>query len=167
MSQISNKNLSNQNFTKPEVFTQQLETLKGQFISVLEDFKQDFINYNINPQNSEYQQTFFNDKNNLTSIDSSVLQLSQSVETTTNQMNEKLILLNKLIKQIKEENKQLKIRLGIVENKNNAADEMIDNYKQMYETGYLRNVALGLSIVVSCLVISKVYTGSINVNVSK
>jgi hypothetical protein len=166
MSQINTiENTINQNFTSPDTYKQQIETLKQQFISVLDDFKQDFINYNMNSQNNEYQQTFFNDKNNLNVINNELTKISQNVETSTNELNKGLILLNELIKKTKEENRKLKIKLGIVEDKNNTSDELIDNYKQMYEYNYLRNVALGLSIVISWISISKVYSGYIKLSV--
>jgi hypothetical protein len=35
--------------------------------------------------------------------------------------------------------------------------ELIDNYKEMYDSGYLRNWGLGISILFTMAIISKVY----------
>ena len=35
--------------------------------------------------------------------------------------------------------------------------ELIDNYKEMYDSGYLKNWGLGISILFGMLIISKVY----------
>ena len=66
-------------------------------------------------------------------------------------------MLNGLIKIEKERNKELKKKLGIEENKNSAASELIMDYKNMYESGYLRNWALLLSIFLVGYTISKIY----------
>jgi hypothetical protein len=62
-----------------------------------------------------------------------------------------------MIQNEKKINRELKVKLGIVEHKNNAASEVIYDYKQIYESGYLRNWGLFLSIVVVGLTISKTF----------
>ena len=62
-----------------------------------------------------------------------------------------------LIKKEKRANIMLKRKLGIVEQKANSTDEMIDNYSEIYDIGYLRNWGLFISIFVAGLCISKVF----------
>ena len=62
-----------------------------------------------------------------------------------------------LIRKEKKKNRELKLKLGIIEHKNSAASELIYDYKEMYESDYLRNWALFLSIVVVGLTISKTF----------
>jgi len=83
--------------------------------------------------------------------------LSNAVKLDVNKMNSQLVDLNALIKKEKERNTTLKVKLGIVENKNNASNEMISNYKQHYNYGYLRNWGLFLSIIVAVFAIAKVF----------
>ncbi len=59
------------------------------------------------------------------------------------------------------------IKSGIAETENNAASELIDNYKEMYEEGYLRNWGLGISILFAGLVISKVYKSPVPTSMPK
>ena len=73
-------------------------------------------------------------------------------------LNKKLFTLDILIRREKERNKELKRKLGIVEHKNNASSEMISNYKEMYDSGYLRNWGLLLSIFVGIFTIKNVYS---------
>ena len=54
-------------------------------------------------------------------------------------------------------------KLGIVEHKNNATTELISDYKQMYEYGYLRNWGLFFSIVLAGYTISKVFTNNTSI----
>lgn len=141
-------------------FSETLETLQSQLPAVLEDFKKYYVFYNKNPDYPEYQQLFENIKSNLTSINSDLFTLSNDVQVNIDDINTGLITLNNQIEKEKKTNRQLKIDLGIVEYKNNAASEMIYDYKQMYESGYLRNWGLFLSIFVVGFSISKLYKGS-------
>lgn len=141
-------------------FTQSLETLQSQLPSVLEDFKKYYIFYNKTPDYPEYQQLFENIKSNLNSINSDLFTLSNDVQVNIDSLNKGLTVLNSQIENEKKKNRQLKLDLGIVENKNNAASEMIYDYKKMYESGYLRNWGLFLSIFVVGVAISKLYKGS-------
>ena len=68
-----------------------------------------------------------------------------------------MLLLNVLIEKEKAKNRSLKRKLGIIDHNNNAAIEMIDNYKQIYNMSYLRNWALFLSSLICIMTIGKIY----------
>ena len=61
-----NENMNN--FEKPEIFTQKLETLQSQLPSILDDFSKYYVLFNKSPENPEYQQAFQNIKSNLNNI---------------------------------------------------------------------------------------------------
>ena len=67
-----------------------------------------------------------------------------------------MFALNVLIQKEKERNRELKLKLGIVEHKNNAATELIYDYKNMYSEEYLRNWDLFVSILIIGTSISKI-----------
>lgn len=145
------------NLQNSEKFNEKLRTLQTQLPSILKDFNKYYIFYNKNPEYPEYKQMFENIKGNLTKISSDLFVLSNDVQSNTDKLNEKLFSLDSLIKQAKEKNRALKLKLGIVEHKNNASSELISNYKDMYDSGYLRNWALFFSIVIAGITISTVY----------
>ena len=138
-------------------FIQQLETLQSQLPSILEDFKKYFVFYNKNPEDAEYQQMFQNIKGNLNTLNSSLFKLSNNVESCINKTNTSYSKLDDLIQSEKEKNKKLKLQLGIVEQNNNASTELISDYKNMYEYGYLRNWSLVFSILIVCFTMSKIF----------
>lgn len=157
---LEDPEITQNKYPEANIFSQSLETLESKLPAVLEDFKKYYVFYNKNPDYPEYQQLFENIKSNLTSINSDLFTLSNDVQVNIDDLNGGLIILNKQIEKEKKTNRQLKIDLGIVEHKNNAASEMIYDYKQMYESGYLRNWGLFLSIFVVGFSISKLYKGS-------
>jgi hypothetical protein len=92
----------------------------------------------------------------MTKLSSDLFMLSNDVQASTDELNKKLFALNVLIQEEKERNRKLKLRLGIVEHKNNAATELISDYKNMYSEEYLRNWALFISILIIGSSISKI-----------
>ena len=144
------------NFKTPVIFKEKLKTLNQQLPAILDDFKKYYVFFNKNPEYPEYQNLFENIKANMTKLGSELFMLSNDVQSSTNEINVKLFFFNKLIHNEKERNRKLKKSLGIAENENNAATELITDYKYMYSEEYLRNWALFLSIAVIGVFISKI-----------
>lgn len=150
-------NIDNLNKYNSEQYLEKIVTLKQGLNLILVGFKQSFVLSKMHPENEEYQQQFSNVSNSLKKILSEFFTLSNDVQTNIDEISEKMIRLNFLIRQEREKNRELKRRLGIIEHNNNASDEMISNYKEIYNNRYLRNWALGLSIIACIAVIGKVY----------
>ena len=152
---IDNEDITD-NFKTSEIFKEKLKTLNQQLPAILDDFKKYYVFFYKNPEYPEYQNLFENIKGNLNKISSDLFILSNDVESSTNEINKKLLTLNGLIQTEKERNRELKLKLGIVEHKNNAATELISDYKNIYSEEYLRNWALFVSILIIGGVISKI-----------
>jgi hypothetical protein len=148
---------------KTTQYTNRLETLKSQMPAILNDYNKYYILYNKDTKNEENKRLFNNINNNLVSVNSNLTILSNDVQAETNKINTELISLNSLIEEEKTTYKNLISKLGIVEHKNNATTELISDYKQMYEYGYLRNWGLFFSIVLAGYTISKVFTNNTSI----
>lgn len=146
-------------FPKPNVFLSQLNTIQSQLGPILDDFNKYFVFYNMNPQISENQQMYENIKNNIQDLYTSLLTISTDVDKNVNQINNDYQELNKLIEILKERNAVLKQKLGIVEDTYDGSDTMISNYKDMYNLQYLKNFSLGLGLVFSLVLITKIFKG--------
>lgn len=155
MSIIDDKNISD-NFKTPGIFKEKLQTLNQQLPAILDDFKKYYVFFNKNPEYPEYQNSFQNIKGNMNKLSSDLFMLSNDVDSATGELNKKLFALNILIQEEKERNRKLKLSLGIVEHKSNAATELIYDYKNIYSEEYLRNWALFVSILIICGSISKI-----------
>jgi len=143
---------------KLNTFRSSLLALDQQMPSVLEDYKQYYVFINKNPEYPDYQSNFANIQSNLTTIGSDYFTISNDVDASIDALNEKLICLNDLIRKEKDKNTTLKSRLGIVSETNNAAGELIYDYKQIYNEGYLRNWALFFSIIIAGFAIKNMYS---------
>jgi hypothetical protein len=153
----SQNNVLNVDFQEPKNFIEKVITLQQQMPHILDDFKKYFVLYNKDPNYPEYQNMFENVKSNLTTLSSSLFMVSNEVDSNTDKISDVFNRLDILIKKEKRTNIMLKRKLGIVEQKANSTDEMIDNYSEIYDIGYLRNWGLFISIFVAGLCISKVF----------
>ena len=145
------------NFPKPDQFREKINTLDSQLSPILKDFEKYYVFFNTNPEYPEYQQMFQNIKGNMTKLNSELFVLSNNVQLSTEEINIKLLELDVLIQEEKKHNRMLKKKLGIVENKNNAATELISDYMTMYDIDYLHNWSLVFSIIIAGTAISTIY----------
>ena len=155
MTIIEDDDITN-NFKTPGIFKEKLQTLNKQLPAILDDFKKYYVFFNKNPEYPEYQTSFENIKGNMSKLSSDLFMVSNDVQASTDELNKKLFALNVLIQEEKERNRDLKLSLGIVEHKNNAATELISDYKNIYSEEYLRNWALFISILIIGNAISKI-----------
>ena len=156
--EYSNEKQLMDQFEKPEMFTQRIETLKEQLPSILDDFNKFFVLYNTDPNYPEYGTMFNNIKQHLNSLSASLFMVSNDVDANTDEINKTFKKLDVLITKERRKNRELRRKLGIIEEQNNSSKELIDNYNEMYDTDYLRNWGLFLSSIIVGISISKMFT---------
>jgi hypothetical protein len=145
------------NFAKSDTFKNKITDLDGGIDVLLDEFKKLFVIVGMHPTNQEYQQQYQTIVNNLNSVMSKLFAVSNDIKTNLDGINKKLLEYDVLIKEEKTNNGKLKVKLGIIENKNNAASEMITDYKDIYDKRYLRNWSLILSSIICLVAIKTVY----------
>jgi len=146
--------------TKPPVFLSKIINLKEKLPSILEDFVKYYVFYSKNPEYNEYQQIFENIKGNLQNINSELFMTSNNIEKDTETINNRLHKINALIAKEKIKNRQLKRKLGIVEKKYNGSDELISDYKEIYNLDYLTNFALIYGVIILTVVMASRFRSS-------
>jgi hypothetical protein len=154
--------------TDSSEFRNKINELTQQLPAILSDFVKYYVFYNKNPEYEEYRNFYFNAKNNLIKIGSDAFALSNNIQYNTDKLNEKMNCLNIAINKERKINRKLKIGLGIIENKNDASEELINDYEQIYQLNYLKNFGLFLSIIVVFFVVKNMFSninGEINPNV--
>ena len=145
---------------KIESLQNKLTTLDEQLPHILDEYKKYYVFLHKNPEYPDYQQMFANVQANLANIGSEFFKMINQLDVDTDLLNKKLTCLNALIVKEKRKNIFLKRRLGIVENKSNAASELIYDYREIYDEGYLRNWALILSIIIVGFAIKNIYSNA-------
>jgi hypothetical protein len=145
---------------KEKEFTDRMNVIKAQGNAILAEY---IINYktctdnNPNTYTTACTSVFASIRGNLEEVGTKFFTLSNDIQQNIDLINTKYLELNELIKVEKKKNEELKDKLGTVKNQNNASNEMIQNYKQIYNLDYLKNWGLFLSILIAALTIKKIF----------
>ena len=148
-------NLSN--YVNQEQYINKLNEINGGVSMLLDEFKKIYVITKMHPKNEEYKQKYENVVSAFTQIQSKLFSITNDVQVNINDLNKKLHELDVLIKIEKKVNKELKQKLGMVEIENNSSSEMIYDYKNIYNSKYLQNWALVLSIILCIITIGITY----------
>jgi methyl-accepting chemotaxis protein len=144
-------------FKKKDSYKNKLEELKGGINLLLEEFVKLYILAKLHPNNDDIQEKYQSLINNINELQSKLFSTSNNIQTDINNINKTLLELNGSIQKEKQTNKHLKKQLGMVESTGISAEEMINDYKEMYNEHYLRNWALLLSTLFCFYTIYSVY----------
>lgn len=147
----------NNKLPSTQKITEDLKTLREQLPSILDDYEKYYVFYNRNPEYDEYNRMFENINSNIETTKSKLNMITNDIDKKTETLNK---LLNEHDKQIqieKQKNNILKRKLGIIEHTNNGSNEMISNYKDMYNYEYNTNWGLFISIIIALTTISNVF----------
>lgn len=145
---------------KEKEFTDKLNSIKSQATAILAEYiknYKDCCDNNPTTYTSVCTSVFESIKGNLEEVGTKFFTLSNDIQKNIDLINTKYVELNELIKVEKQTNEKLKDKLGMVKNQNNASNEMIQNYTQLYNLDYLKNWGLFLSILIAALTIKKVF----------
>lgn len=154
--ELDNENIE-LNIKNPTDYVNRLEELNGGVNILLDEFKKVYIIARMHPNNEDIQEQYQNMISNLNELQSKLFSTSNDVQVNIDDINKKMIELDLFIRKERQINKKLKIKLGIVEEKNNSASEMIDDYMEIYNMKYLRNWSLFLSTIICLFTISVIY----------
>jgi hypothetical protein len=145
---------------KENEFKEKLVSIKAQANAILDEYIKNYkicCDNNPNTYTTVCASVFESIKGNLEEVGTKFFTLSNDIQKNIDIINTKYIELDELIKVEKQTNENLKDRLGMVKNANNASNEMIQNYKELYNLDYLKNWGLFLSILIAALTIKKIF----------
>jgi hypothetical protein len=149
-----------ENIENPQDLRIRIQTIQNRIPSILEEFKTRFVAFQQNPESSDLKTVFDNAQAAITNINAQIYSISGGIEVSSEELNKRLVCLNALIREEKRQNQKLKLKLGKSEKQKNAANEMIYDYKDIYERGYLRNWGLFLSIILVIILTKKMFPNS-------
>jgi hypothetical protein len=124
-----------------------LDDLQKQMPSVLEDYKKIYVEYNKSPENN--QRSYDTIMGNITNVNVQLRKIQVEVDADITNFNNDMSEINKKISYNKNKNIEYKELLGDTTYKSNSADIMYSDYKELYESAYLKNWALFMGVLVS------------------
>ena len=150
-------NTNMQEFPQASYYKTQLQSLSDQMSAILEDFQEYYVLTNTTPSSIEYQNMYQTIVNNISNVNSQAFAITNDIEKNTETINYALKTLNANISTQKEENTKLKKQLGITDSNIDSSEQLIDEYKEMYNTTYLQNFNKIVGIVIAIYFIRKIF----------
>lgn len=151
----------NQKIVKLEEMKTQISNIQSQLPSILEDFKNNYIQVNENPGNNETVQIFENSKNQLQGLNSRLFSLDNYLRQQILEFNGKLMEIDKKIIEERIQNKILKKKFHSLDTKEDGSIEIVYEYRDNYYKGYLSNFNMLIGLVAAILITSKVTTSAV------
>jgi hypothetical protein len=147
----------NINMIQPSDLQNKITTLQEKLPPILDDFKKYYVFLNKNPTYSEYQTIYANLTGNINSIASELSFISNDVITNAKSVGDALLKINTLIESEKNKNLELKSIESNINNEYNGSKIMIQEYKQIYNENYIKNVLIFIGIIISGTALVKVF----------
>jgi hypothetical protein len=134
-----------------------LKVLSETFPHILDEFKKYYTFFNKNPENNEYQHLHSSVKSNIQNANSQLFIVTNEIQSNVDELNVLIKKLNTKINKEKVTNADLKMKLGILNDENDATGLMISNYKETYNIQYFTNVVIFFGIMIACFIIYKIF----------
>lgn len=143
----------NQTFTTET--KNKIEVIKNQIPIVLENYKKYFIFFHKNPEVAEYQQFYTQYKSQLEQLNTQLGQIHKSIDSNIVKLNKMVKIANVELKDKKTEFAELIQNFEHYKQTLDGAEQMIDDYKTLYNKQYYKNVQLMVGIIITIILISK------------
>ena len=124
---------------------------------LLEEFQKTYVLAKLYPNNDNVIEQYQSTISHINELQSNLFITSNNIQNDVNNLNNKMVIIDKQIATEKKTNRKLKAKLGHLEPTNHSSEEMINDYKTMYNQYYLRNWALTLSTLLCFVTIRNVY----------
>jgi len=142
---------------QPSDLQNKIKTLQEKLPSLLDDFKKYYVNVNKNPTYTDYQTHYQNITSNITSTANDLLTIFGDVTKNSQNISNGLSEINVLIESEKQKNADLTSIQNGVDNNYNGSKIMIDEFKELYNKNYMKNILMVIGIIGAGIALVKVF----------
>jgi hypothetical protein len=123
-------------------------TIKEQFFSVLDDFKKNYILYKKNPDYSEYENAYNENKSQLQGLQKTMFSINNSIQSSTEKISDVKSSLELKLEGLKEQIDNLEIITASLGQNGDSSEVMKDDFVILYNYQYLQNFCLFIGCVI-------------------
>jgi predicted RNase H-like nuclease (RuvC/YqgF family) len=136
-------------------FNEQIDTIKSQFFSALDDFKKYYVYYNKNPEVNEFENYYTNSKNQLQNMNRDLFLLTNNIDKQIEILDEQISSISIELNEEKELNKELMKLVNELKNTQSGSEVLIDDSKRQYNEQYWKNWEIFIGIIIIGMFIGK------------
>ena len=128
-------------------FNEQINNIKSQFFSALDDFKKYYVYYNKNPEVNEFQNYYANSKSQLQTMSKDLFLTTNNIDKNIEFLDNEMLDISIKLENEKKINKEMSELINNLQNTQNGSEILIDDSKTKYNIQYYKNVEIFIGIL--------------------
>ena len=129
-------------------FNEQINNIKSQFFSALDDFTKYYVYYNKNPEVNEFQNYYANSKSQLQTMSKDLFLTTNNIDKNIEYLDNEMLQISIKLENEKKLNKEMTELINNLQNTQNGSEILIDDSKTKYNLQYYTNVEIFIGILI-------------------
>ena len=143
-------------------FNEQINNIKSQFFSALDDFKKYYVYYNKNPEVNEFQNYYANSKSQLQTMSKDLFLTTNNIDKNIEILDNEMVDISIKLEKQKELHTEMSELINNLQNTQNGSEILIDDSKTKYNLQYYKNLELFIGILMVSGLLTKFFIHSKN-----
>ena len=135
---------------------EEINTIKSQFFSALDDFKKYYVYYNKNPEVNEFQNYYSNSKGQIQTMSKQLFLITNNINKNIENLDKTISDISNQLKNEKKLNKTMSKLILNLENTQNGSEILIDDSKIKYNEQYTKNFEIFIGIIFCTILIGTI-----------
>lgn len=128
-------------------FNEQINNIKSQFFSALDDFTKYYVYYNKNPEVDEFQNYYANSKSQLQTMSKDLFLTTNNIDKNIEFLDNEMLNISIKLENEKKINTEMTELINNLQNTQNGSEILIDDSKTKYNIQYYKNVEIFIGIL--------------------
>ena len=129
-------------------FNEQINNIKSQFFSALDDFTKYYVYYNKNPEVNEFQNYYANSKSQLQTMSKDLFLTTNNIDKNIEDLDNEMTNISIQLENEKKINKEMSELINNLQNTQNGSEILIDDSKTKYNIQYYKNLEIFIGILI-------------------
>ena len=128
-------------------FNEQINNIKSQFFSALDDFTKYYVYYNKNPEVNEFQNYYTNSKSQLQTMSKDLFLTTNNIDKNIEILDNEMLDISIKLEKQKKLHKEMTELINNLQNTQNGSEILIDDSKTKYNLQYYKNIELFIGML--------------------
>ena len=142
---------------KSHQFNEQINNIKTQFFSALDDFTKYYVYFNKNPEVNEFQNFYANSKSQLQTMSRQLFLTTNNIDKIIEEIDKQVSSISIKLEGEEELYKKLMELAENIDNTQDGSQILIDDSKKKYNDQYYKNIQIFIGIIIGIMLLVKLF----------
>ena len=142
---------------KSQQFDEQINNIKTQFFSALDDFTKYYVYFNKNPEVNEFQNFYANSKSQLQTMSRQLFLTTNNIDKIIEEIDKQVSSISIKLEGEEELYKKLMELAENIDNTQDGSQILIDDSKKKYNDQYYKNIQIFIGIIIGIMLLVKLF----------